>query len=68
MMDSNATKLMTSHNATFNIYEVIATRNVHLGENSVIKVMGMRFIAIKSFVRSKIDQIHIKYMPRMSKL
>jgi transposase InsO family protein len=35
IMDSGATKHMTPHTAAFDMYEVIPTRNVHMGDNSI---------------------------------
>jgi hypothetical protein len=37
IMDSGATKHMTPHRAAFDMYEVIPTRNVHMGDHSMLK-------------------------------
>ena len=48
-----ATNHITLHRVVFDTYEVIAPHNVHLGDESVVKVIGMRSIAVKAIVRVK---------------
>jgi hypothetical protein len=40
-MDLGATKHMTPHRAAFDMYEVIPTRNVHMGDDSIVEAIGM---------------------------
>lgn len=54
-MDSKASKYMTLCRAAFNTYEVIASRNVHLGDNDVVKAIGMGSIIVEAIVKGKID-------------
>ena len=41
IIDSEATKHMTSHRATFDAYEVFSPRNVCLDDDSMTKAIGM---------------------------
>lgn len=67
-MDLEATKCITSHKAAFSTYEVIATCNVHLDDESVVEAIGIASIVVKAFVRDKINRIHIKDKFHMPKL
>lgn len=40
-MDSGATKHVTLYKTTFDIYDIIALRNVHLGDDGIVKSIGM---------------------------
>lgn len=57
-----------SHDFTSDSYEVITLCNVYLGDDSIMKVIGMRFIVMKIIVRDKINQIYIKDALRVPKL
>lgn len=67
-MDLEATKYITSHKAAFSTYEVIATHNVHLDDESVVKAIGIASIVVKAIIRDKINRIRIKDMFHMPKL
>lgn len=41
IMDSEATKHMTLHWATFNTYKVIAPCHVHLGDDNIVEAIRM---------------------------
>ena len=68
IMDSRASKHMISHRAAFNTYEVIASCIVHLGYNSVVKVIGMESIIVETIMNDNINQICIKDALYMLKL
>jgi hypothetical protein len=59
---------IVSHNAAFNIYEVITPRNVYLGENSIFEAIGMGSIVVENIIKNSINQTHIKYILHVSKL
>ena len=59
-MDSRATKHMTSYMAAFDTYEVIATRNVHLDDESIVKGIRMASIIVEAIMRGKFNQIRIR--------
>lgn len=44
---------MTSRRAVFDIYEIIAPRNVYLGEDNVVEAIGMGFIIDEVMVKGK---------------
>lgn len=67
-MDLEATNHMPSRRVAFDVYKVIASRNVYLDNDSVFKVTGMRFIIIKIIVRAKVNQICVKDVLHMPKL
>lgn len=48
------------HNFTFDSYEVNTPCNVYLGDESIMKAIGMRTNAMKTIVRGKINQICVK--------
>ena len=52
-MDSGATKHMTSHRATFDTYEVVASQNVHLGNDSIVEAIGMGSIVVEVIIKGK---------------
>ena len=62
IMDLSVSKHMTSHKTTFDTYEVITPRDVHLGDNSAIQDIGMGSIVVEAIIEGKISQIHIKYV------
>lgn len=41
-------------------HEIIAPRNVDLGDKNVVKVFGMGSIVVKIILKGNINQIHIK--------
>lgn len=59
---------MTLHRAGFYTYEVIASCNVHLGNDGVVQTIGMRSIVVEAILKSKINQIYIYNMLDVSKL
>lgn len=67
-MDTGATKHMISHGAAFDTYEVIASLNVHLGGNSIIKTMRMGSIVMEVIMKSKANRIRIKDVLHVPKL
>lgn len=67
-MNSGASKHMTSHNATFDMYEVIIPCNVHIGDTSVVQTMKMTSIVVEAILEGKINEIHIKNALYISKL
>ena len=68
IMDSGATKHMTPHRAAFNTYEVIAPRNVHLGDDSVVEAIGVGSIVVEVLVRGQSRRIRIKDALHVPKL
>lgn len=67
ILDSGATKYVTSHKASFDTYEVIAPCDVHLSD-CVVKTIRIGSIVVEVLVRSKIKRIHIKDAYHVSKL
>ena len=61
LMDSGASKHLTSHRAVFNTYEVITTQNVHLDDNNVVQAIGMGFTVVKQSWNVK----STKFVPKM---
>jgi hypothetical protein len=53
IMDSGATKHMTPHRAAFDTYEVIPTRNVHMGDDSIVEAIGMGSILVQVMVKGR---------------
>lgn len=51
---------MTSRRVAFDTYEVIASRNVYLEGNSVMKAVKMGSIIVDVTVRGKIKRVRIK--------
>lgn len=47
IMNSGASKHTTWHSVVFDTYEVISSRNVHMSDNSIVQVMGMRSIVVE---------------------
>jgi transposase InsO family protein len=68
IMDSGATKHMTPHRAAFDTYEVIAPRNVHLGDDSVVEAIGLGSIVVEVSVRGRSKRIRIKDALHVPKL
>lgn len=64
IMDLVASKHMTFHKASINIYKVITLRNICLNDDSVVKEIGIKFIVIDLSLKDKIKRIRI----HMSKL
>ena len=60
IMDSGATKHMTPHRNAFHTYEVIAPRNVHMGDDSVVKTIGMGSIVVEAVCKGRSRKITIK--------
>ena len=67
-MNSGAFKFVILYRATFDTYEVIAPRNVHLGDTSVVEVIGMSSIFVEAIVKGNINQICIKDVVHVPKL
>lgn len=69
IMDSEATIHITSHRTAFDTYEVIASHNVHLGDDSVVEALGIESIVMEVIVRGKINQFKNKkdalYVPKL---
>lgn len=61
IMNSEATKYMTFHKLTFDMYEVFSSFNVHLGDDSIVEAIIIRSIIIEVLVTQKIKGICIKY-------
>jgi hypothetical protein len=59
---------MTSHRAAFYTYEVITLRNMHLGDNSVVQIIGMGSIILEAILKDKINQFCIKHVLHAPKL
>lgn len=49
-----------AHRGTFDTYEVIASCNVYLDDDSVVKLIRMNSIVVEVMVRGKIKRICIK--------
>jgi len=67
IMDLEAINHLTSRRVAFDMYKVIASRNVYLDDDSVFNAMRMRFIVIKTIVKTKINQIRMRdalHMPK----
>ena len=52
-------KHMTSHRLAFDTYEVLTSRSVHLGDDSILEAIGIGSIVVEVMVRDKIDKIRI---------
>jgi hypothetical protein len=59
---------MTPHKATFDIYEVIPTRNVHMGDDSIVEAIGIRSILVEVMVKGRTRRIRIKDVLHVPKL
>jgi hypothetical protein len=59
-MDSGATKHMTPHKVAFDMYEVIPTRNVHMGDDNIVEAIGMGSILVEVMMKGQIRRIRIK--------
>ena len=59
---------MTLHRVAIDTYEVISPRNMHLGDDSVAKVMGIGSIVVRVEMRNKIYKIYITDVLHVSKL
>ena len=68
IMDSGATKHMTPHKVAFDMYEVIPTRNVHMGDDSIVEAIGMGSILVEVMVKGRIRRIKIKDVLHVPKL
>ncbi len=68
IMHSGATKHMTPHRATFDTYEVIPTRNVHMGDDSIVEAIRMGSILVEVMVKGRTKKIRIKDVLRVPKL
>jgi hypothetical protein len=67
-MDSGATKHMTPHRAAFDMYEVIPTRNMHMGDDTIVEAIGMGFILVEVMVKGRTKRIKIKDVLHVPKL
>jgi hypothetical protein len=68
IMDSGATKQMTPHKAAFDMYEVIPTRNVHMGDDNIVEAIGMGSIFVEVMVKGQSKKIRIKDVLHVRKL
>ena len=68
ILDSGATKHMTPHRAAFDTYEVIPSRNVHLGDDSVVDAVGVGSIVVEVLVRGRSKKMTIKDILHVPKL
>ena len=68
IMDSGATKHMTSHKTAFDTYEVISPRNVRLSDGSVAEAIGMGSIVVGVEARGKATTIRITDVLHVPKL
>ena len=68
IMDSSASKHMTLDKATFDTYEIISPRNVHVDDNSIVQAIGMGSFVVEAFIGRKINQICIKDVLHIPKL
>lgn len=64
IMDSGATKHMTSCKVAFDKYEIIAPSNVHFGDDSIVEATEMGFIIVEVMVKDKSR----KFVSKMSTL
>ena len=63
-MDLVASKHMTFHRVSINIYKVITLHNICLHDDSIVKEIEIKFILIDLLLKDKIKRIRI----HMSKL
>ena len=66
-MDSEATKHMILHRATFNTYKEISLHNVHLGDDSVAEVieMGSNIVGVEMRdIMNRVWTRNVLYMPK----
>ena len=66
-MDSEATKHMILHRATFNTYKVISLHNVRLGDDSVAEVieMGSNIVGVEMRdIMNRVWTRNVLYMPK----
>ena len=68
IIDSRATKYMTSHRLAFDTYEVLTSRSIHLGDDSILEAIGIGSIVAKVIVRGKINKIRINECLHVPKL
>ena len=71
IVDSGATKYMTSHRAAFDTYEVISQRKVRLDDNSVAEAIGMGSTIIGAKmrgIRNKVCITHVLHMLNMHQM
>ena len=59
-MDLEASNYITSCRTAFDMYEVIASHNIYLDDDNVVKTIGIDSIVIKVMVKDKIKIICIK--------
>lgn len=68
IMNLEATKYMSSHRAAFHTYEVMFPCNVHLGDNSVAKAIGMGSIVIgvqTRGIRNRVCIMGVLHVPKL---
>ena len=51
IMDSGATKYMTSHRTVFDTYEVFTPHNVYLDDKNIVKAIKPSFVVIEVTVK-----------------
>src|SRR5918997_5494584 len=59
---------MTPHRVAFDTYEVITSRNVHLGDDSVVDAVGIGSIVVQVLVRGNPKRLRIKDVLHVPKL
>jgi len=62
---------LRSHQAydpSFDMYEVIPTRNVHMGDDTIVEAIGMGSILVEVMVKGQTKRIRIKDMLHVPKL
>ena len=67
-MDSGATKQMTLHRTTFNTYEVVFQRNMHLGDDGVAKAIDILSIVIeveKRGIKNRVCSTYVLHVPKL---
>ena len=63
IVDSGASKHISSHKAVFDMYKVITPHNVHLDDNNIVQAIEMESIVVEALLKGKINQIRIKMYP-----
>ncbi len=68
IMDFGATKHMTPHRTAFDMYEVIPTHNMHMGDDIIVEAIGMGSILVEVMVKGRTKRIRIKDVLHVPKL
>ena len=59
---------MTSHRLAFDIYDVLTSQNVYLGDDNILEAIGIGSIVVEVIVKGKISKIRIKKSFHVPKL